>query len=104
MPAWAYLFEHEDAEPATDRLVVQRSGTTSVIVGVPSADAVPAVAAGLVEEFGVSLVELCGGFTTAHVARVVDAVGPGVAVGHVTFPAESLPAAAAYATAATTAV
>jgi hypothetical protein len=99
MPAWAYLFEHEGADPATDRLVVQRHGTTSVIVGVPSAEAAPAVAAGLVEEFGVSLVELCGGFTTLAVARVVDTLGPDVAVGHVTFPAESLPAAAAFAAA-----
>jgi len=58
------------------------------------------VAASLVAEEGVGLIELCGGFSTTDVTAVVDAVGPEVAVGHVTFAVESLAAAAAYAAAA----
>ena len=100
MPHWAYLFEHPTADPRRDRLVLDGEDTRAIVVAVPSAEAAGPVAASLVAEEGVGLIELCGGFSTTDVTAVVDAVGPEVAVGHVTFAVESLPAAAAYAAAA----
>jgi hypothetical protein len=48
----------------------------------------------------VQLIELCGGFPLAAAARVAEAVAGRVPVGHVTFAADALAGAAAYAEAA----
>jgi hypothetical protein len=84
-------------DPVADRHVIERHGERMVIAPVPSAAAAPDAARALAAE-GVQLIELCGGFTLAAAAAVADAVGDRVAVGHVTFTVESLPAAAAFAT------
>jgi hypothetical protein len=96
MPTWTYLFEHPGVDPEHDRFVVDRGGQRTILVGVPAAGDAPAVARDLVRDEGVTLVELCGGFTTADVARVVDEVGPDVGVGYVMFPVEAVHAAARY--------
>lgn len=96
---WAYLFEHPDADPSRDRTVLEHPTVRAVLVPVPDASAAPSAAAGLVDE-GVTLVELCGGMTPADVAAVRAAVPEHVAVGHVTFAADSLFAVAAHARAA----
>ncbi|MER7434261.1 DUF6506 family protein [Pseudonocardia alni] len=77
---WDYLVEHPGADPDRDCLVLESGGQCSMVV---------AVAAGLVRDERVTLVELCGGFGSGDVA----------AVGHVVFGADQIPAAA-YATAA----
>ncbi len=92
---WAYMFEHPDTNPVEDRIVVERSGVTSLMVPVPDASAAPAVAVELARE-GVRLIELCGGMTSADAAAVAEAVGDAVGVGHVTFSMESLAATARY--------
>ncbi|MEJ8279064.1 DUF6506 family protein [Pseudonocardia spirodelae] len=98
---WAYLFEHPGADPARDVLVLDSPAQRSVIVGVPDTASAPAVAATLVREEGITLVELCGGFGAAAVAEVAAAVGPGIAVGAVTFGPDQVAAATAYSAVAT---
>jgi hypothetical protein len=93
---WAYIYEHPGADPWVDRSVLDRGPQRSIMVPVPEARLAPLVAQRLVAEDGVTLIELCGGFPLADAARVVDAVGAGVAVGHVTFAVEAIQAAAAY--------
>ncbi|MEU6698515.1 DUF6506 family protein [Pseudonocardia sp. NPDC046786] len=100
---WAYLFEHPGAAPERDRMVLDSGGVRSLLVAVPGTDAAPAVAAALVRDEGVGLIELCGGFGSADVAAVTAAVegaASGVAVGHVVFGVDQVLAAAAYAAAA----
>ena len=86
---WAYLVEHPGADPDRDCLVLESGGQCSMVVAVASTADAPVVAAGLVRDERVTLVELCGGFGSGDVA----------AVGHVVFGADQIPAAA-YATAA----
>jgi len=97
MNVWAYIYEHPDTDPVRDRTVLERAGQRSLMVPVPSAADAPRVARQLVDDEGVALVELCGGFPVAAAAAVAAEVGPDVAVGHVTFAADALPAAARYA-------
>jgi len=93
---WAYIYEHPGADPWTDRFVLDRGPQRSIMVPVPDARLAPIVAQRLVAEQGVDLIELCGGFPLTEAARVVDAVGDQVPVGHVTFAVEAIQAAAAY--------
>jgi hypothetical protein len=92
---WAYMFEHPGSHPTRDRTVIERGGVTSLMVPVPDAAMAPSVAVDLASE-GARLIELCGGFTSADVAAVTEAVGDAVAVGHVAFSIESLASAARY--------
>jgi hypothetical protein len=98
MTSWAYIYEHPDADPVVDRHVVERGGVRTTLVPVAEAAEAPAVAEQLASE-GVTLVELCGGFSLDAAARVAEAVGDRVAVGHVTFAVEAVHAAAAFNTA-----
>ena len=93
---WAYIYEHPGADPQTDRSALERGGQRSLMVPVADPSDAPDVARRLVEEDGVTLIELCGGFPLAAAARVADAVGHLVPVGHVTFAVDSVGAAAAY--------
>jgi hypothetical protein len=93
---WAYIYEHPAADPWADRSVLDRGPQRSIMVPVPEAGMAPRVAQRLVAEDGVTLIELCGGFPLSEAARVVDAVGAEVPVGHVTFAVEAIQAAAAY--------
>lgn len=79
-------------------------GQRSLILAVASTADAPAVAAGLVRDEHVTLIELCGGFGSGDVVAVAAAVGEHAAVGHVVFGVDQIPAAAAYATAATAAL
>ncbi|WP_298321662.1 DUF6506 family protein [Haloactinopolyspora sp.] len=95
MPTWAYIYEHPGADPVADRFVLDRDGQVTMLVPVPSAAAAPDAAKSLVDD-GVGLIELCGGFALADAARVAEAVGDRVPVGHVTFAVDAVPGAAAY--------
>ncbi|WP_448608713.1 DUF6506 family protein [Geodermatophilus sp. URMC 60] len=92
---WAYVYEHPGADPVSDRFVIDRHGQRTLLVPVAAADDAPAVALDLVAE-GVQLIELCGGFTLVAAARVTEAVGGRVPVGHVTFTVDATAGAAAY--------
>src|SRR6185312_3627469 len=99
MSTWAYLYEHPGTDPRADRHVLDRAGQRTLLVPVPDAAAAPAVAVELVAE-GVGLIELCGGFPLAAAARVAEAVGGRVPVGHVVFAVDAVAGAAAYAASA----
>jgi hypothetical protein len=100
MATWAYIYEHPATDPVADAAAVDRGGQRTLLVPVPAAAAAPGVARRLVDEEGAALIELCGGFTLADAARVVEAVGDRVPVGHVAFSAEAVRGAAAYGAAA----
>ncbi|MGJ9413857.1 DUF6506 family protein [Aeromicrobium sp. CF4.19] len=96
---WAYLFEHPGADPVHDRTELATPDVRAVLVAVPDASSAPAVAVDLAAE-GATLIELCGGMTTSAVAAVREALPDRVALGHVTFAADSLLPVAAHARAA----
>lgn len=97
MATWAYIYEHPGADPIADRFELARGGQRSLMVPVPDAASAPDVARRLVDHDGVELIEMCGGFTLADAAAVVEAVGERVGVGHVAFAVQSIPATASYA-------
>lgn len=93
---WAYIYEHPGSDPDLDRAVLDRAGQRTLLVPVPDGEQAPRVARRLVEEEGVTLVELCGGMPLAVAAAVADTVGPAVPVGHVVFAIDSVPGVARY--------
>ncbi|MET0312038.1 MAG: DUF6506 family protein [Burkholderiaceae bacterium] len=93
---WAYVYEHAGADPKADRHVLERGGVRSLMVPVSSPEDAPRIAQELVDE-GVTLIELCGGFSLPAASRVMEAVGGKVAVGHVTFAVDAVERTAAYA-------
>ncbi|MEU8420623.1 DUF6506 family protein [Micromonospora sp. NPDC048835] len=93
--SWAYIYEHPGSDPIGDRVVLDRDGQRTFLVPVPDPAVAPAVAVDLLAE-GVALIELCGGFALAAAARVVEAVGGRVPVGHVTFAVDSVRGATRY--------
>jgi hypothetical protein len=86
--AWAFIYEHPDTDPVTDRVVIDRGGQRTYLVPVPTPADAPAAATALIDE-GIGLIELCGGFALVDAARVVEAVDGRVPVGHVTFAVDS---------------
>jgi len=96
MITWAYIYGHPECDPDADRTVVERAGQRTILVPVPDEPAAVEVAVGLIERDGVSLIELCGGFTAVDAGRVIEAVDGRVPVGHVSFALESVEGAAAY--------
>jgi hypothetical protein len=96
MTTWAYIYEHPGTDPVADRTVIDRAGQRTLLVPVPSAAQAPSVARHLLEQDGVSLIELCGGFALTDAARVADEVGGRVPVGHVTFAVDAVSGVAAY--------
>lgn len=95
MITWAYIYEHPSTDPVADRVVIERAGQRTLLVPVPAASDAVEVAKLLVEE-GVTLIELCGGFALPAAARVAEAVGDRVPVGHVTFAVDAVPGVATY--------
>ena len=57
--SWAFIFEAPETNPQVDRMVIERGGMRTTIVGVSEPSVLPQVAAQLVAE-GVQLIELCG--------------------------------------------
>lgn len=86
---WAFIYEAPGTDPVRDRVIIDRAGIRNVLVPVPEASMAAKVAVELVEE-GIQFIELCGGFGPVGAAKVIEAVGGRVAVGAVTFGAESV--------------
>jgi hypothetical protein len=82
MITWAFIYEHPGTDPSAERVADETRAA--------------AAAVDLIEQDGAALIELCGGFSTARAAAVVDAVGGRVPVGHVAYAVESLEGAAGY--------
>jgi hypothetical protein len=96
MRTWAFLYGHPGTDPRADRTVVERDGLRTLLVPVADEARAAQIALALVEDEGVELLELCGGFGAVDAARVVEAVAGRVPVGHVAYALESLEGAAAY--------
>lgn len=94
----ACIYGQPGADPEADRFMIERDGQRPTLVPVPDESEAADVALGLIEE-GIELIELielCGGFGLTEAARVVEAAGGRVPVGHVYFGLESVEGAAAY--------
>jgi Family of unknown function (DUF6506) len=82
MISWAFIFEAPETNPQVDRLVIERGGMRTTIVGVPEPSVVPQVAAQLVAE-GVQLIELCGAIEPIWVGRIAEVTGGTIPLGTV---------------------
>lgn len=94
----AHIIHSEGADPAIDRFERVDARVRILVVFVPEPAAAVPVAADLVENAGVELIELDGGLGAIWAAKVIEATGGRVPVGAVMFGAESLAAAADYGT------
>jgi pentose-5-phosphate-3-epimerase len=70
--------------------MLEINGVRMIIVVVPDAAKVAAIAVELVEKENVALIELDGGLGVSGAAQVIDAIKDAVPVGAVMFGAESL--------------
>lgn len=77
----AFVYIQPGSIPDTDRMVREDELTRSLHVAVPDAAAALDVARQLVDDEGVQLLELYGGFSPAEAARVIDAIGGRAPVG-----------------------
>lgn len=87
---WAYIFHAPETNPAKDRLVIDRAGCKSTIVGVPDHATAVKVAVELAND-GAKSIELCGFFGPVAAAEIHKALEGKVALGVVMFGAESIP-------------
>jgi heptaprenylglyceryl phosphate synthase len=86
---WGFIFHAPESDPKKDRLVVERAGTTSIIVGVPDMEKAVDAAKALVA-LGAKAIELCGAFGLTGGQKVLEAVGHTASVSCVMFPSQSL--------------
>lgn len=94
--AVGHILVVKGADPKRDRVLFEIGGIRTYVVVVPEPEQAPAMAAKLVEEEGVALIELDGGLGPKWTAKVVEAVKGSVPVGAVMFGAESLLPAAEF--------
>jgi hypothetical protein len=74
----------------THRMVMASPSFELVVVGIGAPEDGPRVARSLVDDNGVQLIELCGGFGPLGAARVIEAIAARVPVGAVAYGAEAL--------------
>lgn len=96
MITWAFIYGHPGTDPGTDRVVIEREGSRTLLVPVADESKAAELALRLIEDENVELIELCGGFSTADATRVIEAVGGRAPVGHVSYAMESIEGVAAY--------
>jgi hypothetical protein len=77
----AFVYLQPGSDPAVDRSVTEDEHSRTYFVAVPDASAAPEVVTQLVDEEGVELIELYGGFRPADAARVIDAIDARAPVG-----------------------
>lgn len=77
----AFIYVQPGSDPGIDRTVRETEHSRSIFVAVPDAASAPAVAAALVAEDGVRLLELYGGFGPDEGAAVIEAIEARVPVG-----------------------
>ena len=82
MISWAFIFEAPETNPQVDRMVIERGGMRTTIVGVPEPSVLPQVAAQLVAE-GVQLIELCGAIEPIWVGKIAEVTGGTIPLGTV---------------------
>jgi Family of unknown function (DUF6506) len=77
----AFVYVQPGSDPNVDRTVTENEHSRTYYVAVPDVSAAPEVAKQLVDEAGVNLIELYGGFQPADAARVIDAIDARAPVG-----------------------
>jgi hypothetical protein len=77
----AFIYIQPGADPTVDRAETETEDARTYLVAVPDAAAAPAVATQLVDEDGVQLIELYGGFQPGDTARVIEAIDARAPVG-----------------------
>jgi Family of unknown function (DUF6506) len=87
--SWAFIYVRPAVQPDVDRVVIERNGVRTTLVGVPDQSAAIQAAADLVAG-GVQVIELCGILGPVWAARVIEATGGRVPVGAVSYGAESV--------------
>jgi Family of unknown function (DUF6506) len=80
----AFIFVAPEGNPAEHRAWVKTPQVEVLSVGAKDYEAAAVVAADLLKE-GIQAIELCGGFGSAGVAKIVDAVEGKIPVGVVRF-------------------
>ena len=80
--SWVFIFEAPETNPQVDRMVIERGGMRTTIVGVPEPSVLPQLAAQLVAE-GVQLIELCGAIEPIWVGKIAEATGGTIPLGTV---------------------
>jgi Family of unknown function (DUF6506) len=93
-----HILQVDGADPERDRAVFEIGGVRTIVVVVPDPAQAAAVAAELIEEESVALIEVDGGLGITGAARVVEAVAGAVPSGAVMFGAESLVGAGEFVT------
>lgn len=78
-------------DPAIHRMTMSSQAFTMTVIGVPNAAAGIAAAMDL-KESGHELIELCGGFGPVWTGKIIEAVGPNIPVGSVSYGPESIDA------------
>lgn len=96
MITWAFIYGHPGTDAHADRVITEREGLRTILVPVPDESMAAEVAVELVETDEIELLELCGVFSARDAARVIEAVGGRIPVGHVTYALESLEGSASY--------
>lgn len=81
----AFIFPEDGADPAVDRVVTEPGSVRTIFVPVPDERAAARVAAELVENDGVGLIELYRGIGPVGAAALIEAVGAKVPVGTVLY-------------------
>jgi hypothetical protein len=85
----AFIYIQPGSDPTVHRNVTENEFARSLFVAVPDAAAAPAVARQLVDQEGVRLLELYGGFRPADAARVIEAIDARAPVGIPSYPVAS---------------
>ncbi|MFZ5734827.1 MAG: DUF6506 family protein [Pseudomonadota bacterium] len=76
-------------DPAIHRMTMASQAFTMTVIGVPHAAAGVAAAIDL-RDSGHQLIELCGGFGPIWTGKIIEAVGPEIPVGSVSYGSESI--------------
>jgi len=92
----ALIYGYPDADPRTDRVVLERAGLRTILVPVAEEPSAFPVTADLVEHDQVELLEFCSGFSAVDAAQVIEAVEGRVPVRQVAYALESVGGASAY--------
>lgn len=85
---FGFIVTGNGLDPARHRSTMATPAFTMIAVGVASPAHGAEVARALVEQDGVQLIELCGGFGAEHTLQVQQAVPPQVPVGAVRYGPE----------------
>lgn len=72
------------------RMTMRSPSFEMIAVGISSPAEGPDVARALVDDEGVQLIELCGGFGPLWTSRVIDAIGGRIPVGAVSYGPEAI--------------